>query len=323
MNKLLISITLLASSFAYALPVVNVAMDWTPNLNHIGLYVAQAKGFYKKAGIDMKLLPYGSTPSAVLVASKKADIGITGAEDVVLGQVDGQPVVSVAAIWSTNTASFAVTEKSGITHPRELDGKIYASFGAPYETPIIKTMMQKDGGKGEFKSPVLNVYGTEAVLSGRADFAWIFDGVQGVEARLKGVKLRTFSLNNYGVPDYYTPLLVAHRDQLSQPKLRAFMKATKQGYEYAEQHPEEAATLMIKAVPKGTFPDSRVLTEGIKYMKNRGAFHEKGKGWGYQSLKKWTDFPKFLLDAGVLNNGSKKVSHLDYTKLYSNALFEK
>lgn len=322
--KRIVSLTLLSLSFASAQQTVNVALDWTPNLNHIGMYVAQAKGFYKEAGIRTNILPYGSTSSSILVAAQKADIGISGAEDVVTDVMQKQPIVSVAAIWSTNTASFAVTKASGITRPREFDRKIYAAFGAPYEKPIIQTMIKKDGGKGEFKSPVLDIYGTEAVISKRADFVWIFDAVQGVETARRGIQLKTFSLKKYGVPDYYTPVFIAHRDQLNQAKLKAWMQATRKGYEYAKNNPKEAAQLMILATPKGTFPDAGVLIDGIEYMKKEGAFHEKGHRWGYQTLKKWTDFPRFLVESGSVKDKSGKdlKTGLIYQNLFTNKLLD-
>ena len=48
-----------------------VVLDWTPNTNHTGMYVALAKGWYKQQGLDVKILPYASgTAPEVLVASR-------------------------------------------------------------------------------------------------------------------------------------------------------------------------------------------------------------------------------------------------------------
>lgn len=325
MKRLTFFGTLLALLAAPALATqqVTVALDWVPNVNHIGLYVAQQQGWYRQAGLEVRLLPYASTSPTTLVASGRADIGISGAEGVTSAVAAGEPVVSVAAIWATNTASFAVLEKSGITRPRQLDGKTYAAFGAPYETPIIQTMIRADGGQGSFKSPVLNVFGLDAVLAGRADFMWIFDGVEGVEAARKGLKLRSFSLSRFGVPDYYTPVFVANSKTLTQnaARLRPFMAATARGYDYARQHPREAAALMLRAVPKSTFPDPGVLSDGLNYFVRRGAFAAPGKPWGEQTLKMWTDYPAFLLRTGAIKGpDGKAVSRLNYAALFSNSL---
>ncbi|TIU56452.1 MAG: myristoyl transferase, partial [Mesorhizobium sp.] len=57
---------------------VTVALDWTPNTNHVGLYVAQAKGFYAEAGLDVQILPYTDTAAGTLIANRVADFGILG-----------------------------------------------------------------------------------------------------------------------------------------------------------------------------------------------------------------------------------------------------
>lgn len=324
MNRLTCSLTaLLLSTSAHAAQTVTVALDWVPNVNHVGLYVAQAQGWYKAAGLDVKLLPYASTSPDVLVAAGRADVGISGAEGLTAAVAAGQPLVSIAAIYATNTASFAVLEKSGIQRPRDLDGKIYAAFGAPYETPIIQTMIRNDGGRGDFKSPVLNVFGLDAVLAGKADFMWIFDGVEGVEANLKGLKLRTFNLKRYGVPDYYTPVFTANSTTLKRDraKLRAFLAATRRGYDFARQHPTQAADLMLKALPKSTIPDPRVLRDGLNYFVKEKAYTAPGSGWGQQTLKMWTDYPAFLLKAGAIKGtDGKPVKTLEYRKLFTNDL---
>lgn len=305
---------------------VTVALDWTPNANHIGMYVASQLGWYQRAGLTVRLLPYASTSPETLVAAGRADIGVSGTEGVTAAVAGGQPLVSVAAIWATNTASLAVLEKSGIRRPRDLDGKVYAAFGAPYETAVIQRVIRADGGKGEYRSPVLNTFGLDALLSGRADFMWVFDGVEGVEAAHQGLKLRSFHLSNYGIPDYYTPVLVANSRALAQDKgkLRAFMSATARGYEYAKAHPKEAAALMLRAVPKSTFPDPAVLTDSLNYFVKRGAFAAPGRPWGEQTLKMWTDFPAFLLRSGAVKGpNGQPVSTLNYAALFSNALLPK
>src|SRR5690348_2603514 len=61
---------------------VTLALDWTPNTNHTGIYVAQQKGWFKDAGIDLKVVPYGSTAPETLIANHKADFGVSYQEGV-------------------------------------------------------------------------------------------------------------------------------------------------------------------------------------------------------------------------------------------------
>ncbi|RVC21183.1 ABC transporter substrate-binding protein, partial [Mesorhizobium sp. M7A.F.Ca.CA.004.04.2.1] len=57
---------------------VTVALDWTVNTNHIGLFVARDKGFYREAGLEVDILPYSDTGAGTLVANRVADFGING-----------------------------------------------------------------------------------------------------------------------------------------------------------------------------------------------------------------------------------------------------
>src|SRR5438876_3052831 len=125
---------------------MKLALDWTPNTNHTGIYVALAKGWYRDEGIDLKLLPYSSNVSPdVLVSSGKADVGISATEGVVADAAVGQPVVSIAAILQHNTSALVTLASSGLTRPRMLDGKTYGAFGAPYETAVVGEIIKQDG----------------------------------------------------------------------------------------------------------------------------------------------------------------------------------
>src|SRR3989344_7978747 len=194
---------------AKPLPTISVALDYTPNTNHTGIYVAKSKGYYKEAGIDVKILPYSSTVSPeVLVTTQKADVGISYTEGVVTSAATGNPVVSIAAIISHNTSSLVALEESKIKSPKDLDGKTYGGFGAPFENAVVSEVIKKNKGKGNFKTVLLDMDGIKALETKKIDFAWIFDGWTGIQAKRQGVKLISFPLVDNGIPDYYTPVII-------------------------------------------------------------------------------------------------------------------
>src|SRR3989344_7655940 len=123
---------------------LTLAFDWTPNTNHTGLYVALHEKWYEEEGIELIILPYGSVSPDVFVPSGAADLGISSTEAIVAAHAAGAPVVSIAAIIARNTSSLAVRKDSGITRPSQLEGKIYGGYGAPYEEPVIGTIIQSD-----------------------------------------------------------------------------------------------------------------------------------------------------------------------------------
>ena len=284
MNQRFLLLAALASTATIALAqqknaTLSLALDWVPNVNHIGVYVAQSQGWYAQRGINLKILPYGSVSPDVLVATNKADLGISSGEGITTAAVNGEPVVSVATIYNTNTSALAVLESSKILRPKDLDGKIYAAFGASYEKAILERIIKTDGGKGVFKSPTLSVYGLEALLAGKADFMWIFEGVEGVEASRGGHKLRTFPLSKFGVPDYYTPVFSANKTRVTTnaANLKAFLEVTARGYDFARKNPKAATALMVKALPKGSVADPKIIEDGIRWFEARGAYAKPGK----------------------------------------------
>lgn len=311
----------LASAQTHA---VRLALDWSPNTNHTGIYVALAKGWYEEAGVALQLLPFGTISPNQLVANGQADVGISGTESVLSAAAVGEPVVSIAAIMSTNTAALAVREDSGITRPRELDGTTHAAFGARYEHPVIATVIRADGGEGKFRGVQLSVSGFDALLAGRVDFAWVFRGWQGVQAEQEDVAMRFFNFKDYGVPDYYTPVFTASPEGVRDhaEALRAFLKATARGYRYAAQRPLEAAAVFVEQAQNasGTFLDAGLVRDSQAFVSP--FYIAEGQAWGWQRAAYWEGgYPEFLLRAGALTDADGEVVRdLDLAALYTNAL---
>ncbi|HUP26988.1 MAG TPA: ABC transporter substrate-binding protein [Chloroflexia bacterium] len=302
---------------------VRFALDWTPNTNHTGIYVAQQNGWYKEQGVDLQILPYSdaNTPDT-LVATGQADFGISFEEGVVTDLVNKLPVKSVAAVMQTNTSALASLKESGLDRPAKLEGKRYAGFGSTYEEPVITTVLKSDGAaKGTFQNVTTNVSGYQALISKQADFLWIFMGVEGVQARLDKMEINTFPLKDYGVPDYYTPVIIANEQFLRDHAdvAKRFMAATARGYEYGVSNPKEAADLLFKGAPAGTFADETFPRESQAYL----APYFKGDQphWGTQTLDKWTAFPKFIAGTGLLKTSDGKAvkpEDIDYSALFTN-----
>src|SRR3989338_7845263 len=303
---------------------LSLAFDWTPNTNHTGIYVALANDWYAEEGIELKILPYSGTVSTdVVVNAGTVDLGISSTEAITADAAAGAPVVSIAAIIAHNTSSLAVLKDSGIARPAQLEGKIYGGYGAPFEEPVVGTMIRTDGGTGAFKNVTLNVDPVEALRSKRIDFSWIFDAWQGIEAKRSGLALTTFPINKFGIPDYSTPDIITSPDTLKEKKdaLKKFMRATARGYESAGTHPRESAQMLIDQVPPGTFPDEGLVFESQEYLSPRYA--DDGEKWGVQTAASWRDYPALMLaNKAVFDAEGKPVTELDFDSLYTNELFD-
>ena len=299
---------------------MQLALDWTPNTNHTGIYVALKNGWYKDQGIDLTLLPYSSNVSPdVLVSSGKADVGISSTESIVADAAVNQPVVSIAAIMQHNTSALVTLKSSGITRPSQLDGKVYGGFGAPYEGAVVSEIIKHDGGQGKFKNVTLNVDAMQALQSKRVDFAWVFEGWEVIQAQRQGTQLNIFPITDYGVADYYTPNIISSPTEIQQKPdlLRRFMAATEKGYDYARTHVQESAQDLISVAPKGTFPDTGLVLESQQYLSPR--YVDTGRKWGMQDAKSWHGYPEFILNSGGVQDASgKTVKSLNFDAMYTN-----
>lgn len=298
---------------------VKLALDWTPNTNHTGIYVAQEKGWYAAQCISLTILPYTTVSPDTLVSSGQAAVGISSTESIVADSAMNQPVVSIAAIVQHNTSALVSLASSNLASPREFDGKTYGGFGAPYEAAVVGAMIRHDGGQGTFKNVTLSIDTMQALETRKIDFAWVFEGVEVIQAQHDGFKLNVFPVTSYGIPDYYTPNFITNPQEISQHAdlLQRFMRATSQGYTYAIAHPHEAALLLIQGTPKGTFSDQSEVFASQDFISSH--YVDSGRKWGLQDASAWHGYPGFMLsNQAILDANNKPLKSMNFDALYTN-----
>lgn len=308
------------SSCHGSLTPMKLALDWTPNTNHTGIYVAEDKGWYAAQCINLTILPYSASVSPdVLVSSGQAAVGISSTESIVADAAVGQPVVSIAGIIQHNTSALVSLASSGLKRPAMLDGKVYGAFGAPYEDAVVSAIIRHDGGNGVFKSVVLSTDTMQALETKRIDFAWVFEGWEVIQAERAGYKLNVFPITSYGIPDYYTPNLISSPQEIKQHAdlLRRFMIATEEGYNYARSHAQESAQILIKLAGASNFPDPGLVYASQNFLSPR--YVAAGQKWGWQDATAWQGYPTFMLqNNAILNANNRPIKSMDFTALYTN-----
>ena len=301
---------------------MRLALDWTPNTNHTGFFVAEANGWYADAGVDLQVLPYSSTTPEALIGAGQAECGISFQDSLTFAAAAGAPIVSVMAILQHTGQEIAVLESSDITRPRDLDGKIYAGFGYPNEEPTLKSVIKADGGKGDFTTVTLDTAAYEALYAKRADFVITFSAWEGIEAGQRGIPLRTFAFTDYGFPDFYQVVLACDRRWLErEPDLaKAFVAATVRGFEFAADQPAQAAAILVAQNP-GVFDGNPQLPAASQqYLADGGFLRDTSGVVGRQPLERWQGYSGFLYDQGLLvgPDGKPLTAPPDYGALFSN-----
>ena len=287
---------------------ITVALDWTVNTNHIGLFVARDKGFYADAGVEVEILPYGDTGAGTLVASRVADFGISGTLGVMTQKTAGADLKAVYAVVQSETGRVVFNaDRTAIKSSKNLDGLTYGGFGSAWENALLSTIIRHDGGKGDFATVTLGTSAYEALANGAVDFTLEVSTWEGVEAELKGLKQRSFRYADYGVPDEHTTLIVSSNAYLAaNPKqAAAFVQATRAGYEFAVDHAREAGELLI-AANKDTLTNPALIHASLKAL-NDGHFLKSADGAiGTMDKVKMDAMGGYLFASGILLDGNGK-----------------
>lgn len=228
---------------------LKIALDWTANTNHTGFFVAKELGFYEELGIAIELLTPDQDNYVVTPAKKvelgEADFALCPFESVVSYRTkeNAFDAVAIAAIFREDISAIVSLVGSGIERPSDLDGKKYASYKARYEDEIVRQMIKNDGGKGDFEihyPEKLGIWNT--LLNKQCDATWVFMNWEGIHAKSKGIDLKAFKMSDFGIPYGYSPVILASERAVDHNRIvyADFLKATKKGFLFAQENPEEA-----------------------------------------------------------------------------------
>jgi ABC-type nitrate/sulfonate/bicarbonate transport system substrate-binding protein len=272
-----------------------VALDWTPNTNHTGLYVALENGYFADEGLEVEIIQPATGTAEQLVASGQAQYGVSSQEAVTMARLEGIPVVSIAAIIQNNTSGFASLKTKGIETPADFEGMRYGGWGSPIEEATIKALMTRYGADYS-KVEILTTGAVDFLTTSEyhADFSWIFYGWDGIAAEIRGIELNYINIADYHPAlNYYTPVLMSSEDMIAnQPEdVSGFMRAVTKGYEYAMMYPEEAAAILLKHAPE---LDEELVVASQEWLADK--YQADAAIWGEQKLSVWQDYFTWLTE---------------------------
>ena len=322
MKHIIAAFALLAALPAHAAEKLTVALDWTPNTNHVGLYVAQAKGWFTEAGLDVEILPYTDTSSGTLLSTGTAQFGILSAVSFYSQRAMGADMTAVMAVVQHETGRIVFNgDREDIQRPADLDGKTYAGFGSAWENALISSIIRHDGGEGRFDTVTLGTSAYEALANGSVDFTLEVSTWEGVNSVLLGRPQRWFIYADYGVPDQHTTFLGSNSSWLQshEDTARAFVRAAQRGYEFAHDNPEEAADLLI-AETDGMLSNPELVHASMAALVQGGFLKDPGEPVGLIDDGLMTGITGFLFEAGILRdaNGDVLEAMPDVSNWYTN-----
>lgn len=283
---------------------ITFVLDWTPNTNHTGLYVAQEKGYFEDEGLEVEIVQPPEDGADALVASGKAQFGISFQDTMAPGVVgeDALPTTAVAAVVQHNTSGIISRKGEGMDTPKGLEGKKYATWDAPIEKAMMENVVEADGGDFSKVELIPSTVTDEvsALESKSVDAIWIFYAWAGVATEVAGLETDYFAFKDINPAfDYYTPVIIGNNEFLEKEPETAkkFLSAVKKGYEDAIEDPDGAAEILCEAAPE---LDQEIVKASQEYLKDQ--YIADADRWGYIDPDRWNLFYNWLNENGLTEN---------------------
>jgi len=279
---------------------ITVVLDWTPNTNHTGLYIADAEGYFEEEGLKVNIIQPGDNYALQLVAAGQAEFCYSFQDELTFARNEDIPVVSIGAVIQHNTSCFAAPQEKGITTIPDFSGKTYGGWGGLVEYALLDYLMEQEGLP---PVEIIEIGSSDffAAVESDIDFSWIFYGATGIEAELREMPLDIVWVKDIAPElDYYTPVIAAEESWLAENGdiASAFMKALARGYEYADSDPEGAADILLSACPE---LDEELTRASLQWL--AGSFQAEAEQWGLQDPAIWEGFGNWLMDRELINSG--------------------
>jgi len=300
---------------------LKLALDWTPNVNHIGFIIAKELGFYSQQGIDLEILNpkddnYSLTPGKKLELDI-ADFAIAPFETVISlnNKANQVEAIAIYAVLQKDLSCIVSLKSSNITSPKMLDGKSYASYKARYEDHIVKEMIKNGGGEGDLHITYpekLGIWNT--LLTGSSDSTWIFDNWEGIEANSKGIELNKFTMSEFNIPYGYSPIVLAKKENITKHRelYSKFIKATQKGFLFTRDNLNESVAILKRYVTEYDL-NNIDLEKSISYTIPH--FGDESN-CGVMKQERVSAFIKWIVDRGLEDNAVLNQS------LFTNELFD-
>ena len=277
---------------------ITFVLDWTPNTNHTGLYVAQELGYFEEAGLEVEIVQPPEDGAEVLVASGKAQFGVSFQDSMAPAFAGDNPlpITAVATVIQHNTSGIISRAGEGMDTPKGMEGHNYATWNGSIELATLKAVVEADGGNFDKVELIPSTVTDEvsALKTNSVDSIWIFYAWAGVKTELEGLETDYFAFADIDpVFDYYTPVIISGNEFLEEnpDTAKAFMEALSKGYQYAIENPEAAADILCKAAPE---LDKELVVASQKYLTEQ--YQADAQYWGQIDAERWNNFYKWVND---------------------------
>lgn len=287
-----------------SLTKITFCLDYTPNTNHTGIYVAQSKGYFADEGLEVEIVQPAEDTAETMIGSGQAQLGVSYQDYIgnALSSDNPLAIQAVAAIIQHNTSGIMSRKEDGITSARYMEDHVYATWDMPVEQATIKQVVEADGG--DYSKVKMVPYEVDDEIAGLKanmfDDVWVYEGWAVQNAAVQSYDVNYFSfIDMDDVFDFYTPVIAANNEfcKTSPDVVKAFLRAAKKGYEDAVSDPDGAAAILCQEVPE---LDSALVEQSAKYLADQ--YVSDADSWGVIDKDRWARYYQWLDDNGLVTN---------------------
>ncbi len=289
---------------------VSVMLDWFPNADHVGLYQALSSGYFRDAGLSVRVqTPSNPATPLQLLAAGKIDVAISYEPELLLARDKGLPLVSIGALVQRPLTSIVSLGPKHVTSAAQLRGKTVGDAGIPYQHAYLQTILQHAGVAAQSVKEI-NVGSNlvPAMLSGRVAATlgayWNYEALQ---LRQLGRRVNVIHVENAGVPTYDELVLVTRENELASRTnvLRRFVQALGRGYQTVRANPSAGVSALVAANPslKAKLQLASVQATLSSYFPTASNLP-----WGWQNSRQWTVYGEWMLNHHLISNPASIVA---------------
>ncbi len=280
---------------------LTLVLDYLPNPDHVGIYTAQARGDFTKAGLRVKIVtPSDPAAPLKLLAAGRADMAISYEPEILLAREAGAEVLSVGAL-ATRPLTSLMTVRDKPVSPEKLGGKTVGTAGIPYQDAYLETILSNAGvDPATVKKVNVGFNLSPAMLSGKVDATLgAFWNVEGVQLELEKRRPRILPVDRVGVPTYDELILAVSQDsaRTDGALIRRFIQALQRATLAVRAEPAVGVDALLEASPdlKRSFTRASVRATLPALFPA-----QSGKPFGWQDPAAWQDYIDWMVENGQL-----------------------
>lgn len=282
---------------------ITFCLDYTPNTNHTGIYVAKNQGYFDEEGLDVEIVqPADGTAEAALGAGQ-VQFGISFQDYIAAAYDAGNTgFKALAAVIQHNTCGIMSRAEDNILSAKDMEGHVYTTWDMEVEQATIKQVMEADGA--DYSKLEMVPYTTDDDVAGLKanmyDCVWVYEGWAVQSAKVQNYDVNFFAFKDIdSVMDLYTPVIAGNTEfcEANPEVTKAFMRAVKKGYEYAVENPSGAAAILCEEVPE---LDSALVSASAEFL--AGEYTGDASSWGVIDGERWAAYFQWLNDNNLVVN---------------------